>query len=418
VDINKIIARAKAILLTPKTEWPVIANEPATVADLYKNYIVILAAIPAIFGFIKMSLIGISMPFMGTVRVGIVSGISGMVVTYVLSLVMAYVMALIVDALAPTFGGQKNLIQALKTVTYAYTASWVASIGQMVPFLYVLVALAGAIYSIYLLYLGMPHTMKCPPEKSTGYTAVAIIVAIVLSFVVSLVVGRITGMGGMLGGAGPGVTISRDGSDVQFDKDSPLGKMEQWSKSVEQASKDMESAQKSGDKDAQAAALKSMMGAALGGAGVEALSPDRLKSFIPESLAGMPRTGFSAERNNAMGMQISEAHGTYANDAGRSVNLEITDAGSAKGLLGLASWAGVEGEKQTDSGYEKTYRDNGRMIHEEWHGKRGEYAVVIADRFTVKVDGDAVNIDQLKAALGAVDLSGLEDLKNEGVKKE
>jgi hypothetical protein len=237
--------------------------------------------------------------------------------------------------------------------------------------------------------------------------------------VVSLVVAGVTGMGAMMSGAGPGMTSSRNDSDVQFDKDSPLGKMQQWSKSVEQASKNMESAQKSGSQDAQAAALKSMMGAALGGGDVvESLPPEQLKPFIPESLAGLPRTEFSAERNNAMGMQISEAKATFANDAGRSVRLEITDTGTAKGLLGLANWAGVEGEKQTSSGYEKTYRDDNRLIHEEWHGTSGEYSVVVADRFTVKVDGDADNIDQLKSAVGDLDLRALEKLKDVGVKHE
>jgi hypothetical protein len=51
VDFNKLIARVKGILLTPKTEWPVIAGESTTVADLYKGYIVWLAAIPPIFTF-------------------------------------------------------------------------------------------------------------------------------------------------------------------------------------------------------------------------------------------------------------------------------------------------------------------------------------------------------------------------------
>lgn len=415
MDINKIIARVKAILLTPKTEWPVIASEPETVGDLYKNYILIVAAIPAVFTFIKMSVIGVSIPFAGTMRIGMSAGISGMVVSYLLSLAMVYVMALIVDALAPSFDGQKNIVQALKTVTYAYTASWIAGIGQILPFLSVLIALAGAIYAIYLLYLGMPQTMKCPPEKSAGYTAVSIIVAIVLGFVISMVVGGVTGMGARMSGT----TLSSNDSDVKFDKDSPLGKMEQWGKSLEQASKNMEMAQKSGDQDAQAAAMKSMMGAALGGGGaVEALAPDRLKAFIPESLAGMARTEFSSERNNAMGMQISEARGTFANDAGRSVKLEITDTGSARGLLGMAKWAGVESEKQSDNGYEKTYRSDGRLIHEEWHGTRGEYTVVIADRFTVQAEGYAQNIDELKEAVADLDLSGLEALKNEGVKPE
>ena len=148
MDINKLIARAKAILLTPKTEWPVIAAESATVPDLYKNWIAILAAIPSIAGFIKGSLIGYSM-FGVTYRAGIGAGITGAIVGYALALAMAYVMALIIDALAPNFGAQKNPVQALKTVAYAWTASWVAGVGQILPGIGWLIAIAGAVYGIY-----------------------------------------------------------------------------------------------------------------------------------------------------------------------------------------------------------------------------------------------------------------------------
>ncbi|MGH8179178.1 MAG: Yip1 family protein [Steroidobacter sp.] len=418
MDFNKLIARVKAILLTPKTEWPVAATEPATVADLYKNYIVALAAIPVVFGFLKMSLIGVSVPFAGTMRTAVGAGLTSMVVSYVLSLVAVYVMALIVDALAPTFGGQKDRIQALKTVAYAYTASWIAGAGQIVPGVGLLIVLAGGIFSIYLLYLGLPHTMKCPPEKAAGYTAVSIIIAIILGFVIATIVGGIAGVGMGSFSRGGDVFSSSD-DDVQFDKDSPLGKLEEWSKEVEEAGKKMEAAEKSGDQDAQAEALKQMMGAALGGGQVESLPTDRLRPFVPESLASLSRSDFSVERNNAMGLQITEAKATYSNEDGRTLNLEITDTGTAKGLLAFAGWSGMESESETSSGYEKTYREDGRLIHEEWdrEGSYGQYAVVLADRFTVQLNGEADSINELKAALTELDLGGLEALKNEGVKQ-
>lgn len=412
MDFNRLIARVKAILLTPKTEWPVIAGEPATTADLYKNYIVILAAIPAIFGFLKMSLIGVSMPFAGTMRIGVMAGLANMVVIYGLSLLMVYVMALIINALAPTFDAQKDPTQALKTVAYAYTASWIAGFAQILPWLGVLIGIAGGIYGIYLLYLGLPHTMKCPPHKAAGYTVVAIIIAIVLGFVVGLLAGAITGVGAMMSG---GSYSASDSDDVEFDKDSPLGKLEQWSKEVEKAGKQMEAAEESGDQQAQADAMKALMGAALGGGAVESLDPQRLKAFLPDSIDGKPRGDVSVQRNGAMGLQISEARATYADESGESFQLEITDSGSAKGLVALAGWAGIEEERETSTGYEKTYRENGRLIHEEWSGNRGEFVTVVGDRFAVKVSGEASSIDDLKDALSDVDLDGLEKLKNEGV---
>lgn len=413
MDFNKLIARAKAIIATPKTEWPVIANEPATIGDLYKNYIIVLAALPAIAGFIKGSLIGTNVWLVGRVRVDIGVGLTSMVLQYVLTLASMFVLALIVEALAPTFSGQKDRTQALKAVAYSSTAGWLAGIAVILPAIGWLIALAGAVYGIYLLYLGLPHTMKSPPEKAAGYTAVTIIIAIVLYFLVAAIAGTVAGVG--MAGAG----AFGSSSGVSIDRDSPLGRMEEWGKNVEEASKKLEAAQASGDEEAQAEALKEMMGAALSGGGaVEALPADRLKPFVPESLMGWRRTEFSAERNSAMGLQISQARATYSDESsGRSVELEIVDTGSAKGLLALAGFSGMEGESETDGTVEKIYRKNGRLVREYWDrtGSNGEYSVVVGERFTVKVEGEADDLDDLRDAVDDLDLRGLEKLKNEGV---
>ena len=110
VERKDIVSRVKAIVMSPKSEWPVIAEETATVADIYTKYVILLTAIPAVVGFIVASFIGINIPFGGTFRVPIMSGLSSALVTYVLSLAGIYIVALIVDALAPTFGGTKNQI--------------------------------------------------------------------------------------------------------------------------------------------------------------------------------------------------------------------------------------------------------------------------------------------------------------------
>lgn len=419
MDFNKLIARIKSILLTPKTEWPVIAAEVETVKGLYLGYILVLAAIPAVFGFIKNSVIGVSY-FGVTVRSGIASGITGMIVYYVLSLVMVFVMALIIDALAGTFGAQKNQVQALKTVAYAYTASWIAGVGVILGVgLGTLFALAGGIYAIYLLYLGLPHTMKCPPEKAGGYTAVSIICAIVLSWIVMLVVGSIVGTG-MLGAGAGGVHISSNSSDASIDSNSALGKLAAIGQQAAKASKQMDAAQKSGDANAQAQAAGAVLGAVLGGGDkVEALAPEVLKPFVPETLAGLKRTSFSAQRQGAMGMQFSEATGNYSDGSNRNLRLEISDTGSAKGLTALAGWAGTQSDQVTDHGYDKTYKQDGRIVHEQWDNvsKSGEYSIILGDRFAVKVSGNAASIDELKAAVASLDLGSLEALKNQGVSK-
>lgn len=417
MDFNKLIARVKSILLAPKTEWPVIAAEPATTAGLYTGYILLLAAVPAVCQFLRLAVFGYSLPFLGTMHIGVGFALNAAIRIYVGSIIGTFVVALIVNALAPTFGGQKDSIQALKVVAYSYTASWIAGIAVLLPALGTLIMLVGLFYGIYLLYLGLPPTMKCPAEKATGYTVVTLICAILISVLVFYVMGSVLGLRSGLGMSGLGFDRARH---VTIDSDSAGGKVAQWAQGVAAAGKQLEAAQKSGDAQAEASAAGKMVASAVtGGAQVAALAPDRLKSFLPETLGGLKRAEIEAERDGAMGMQVALASAHYADDTGgRTLKLEITDMGSAKGILALANGAKVEMDRQTQTGYEKTYHQGDSMIHEQWDNSsgQGEYSAVVANRFTVKIQGNGANMDVLKSALGGVDLAGLAALKDEGVK--
>lgn len=414
MNFSGLITRVKSILLTPKTEWPVIAAEPATMMGIYTGYILVLAAVPAVCQFLKLAVFGYSMPFLGTMHVGTTFALEAAIRIYLGSIIGAFVMALIVNALAPSFGGQKNSVQALKVVAYSYTASWIAGIAVLLPALGVLIMFVGLIYGIYLLYLGLPPTMKCPPEKAAGYTAVTLICAIILGVVVFYVLGSVLGLRSQMG-----MGYDRT-SHATFDTNSPAGKLGKWAEGMAAAGKQLESAQKSGDTQSAANAVGQMMASAVsGGQQVEALAPDRLKAFLPDTLGGLKRTEASAERNGALGMQVATATARYEDGSGgRSLKLEVTDMGGAKGVLAVATHANSEEDRQTDTGYVKTYHQGGSMVHEQWDNasREGEYSAVVADRFMVKVEGSGPSIDVLKSALGGVDMAGLAALKNEGVK--
>lgn len=180
-----LVERVKKILMQPKAEWAVIQGETYTVADLYTKYVMILAAIPAVAAFIGFSIVGYS-GFGVPYRVPMASGVANMVLSYALTLGSVYVIALVIDALAPSFGGEKNFAQALKVAAFFPTAAWVAGIFQIIPILAIL-AILGSLYSLYLLYTGLGPLMAVPEDRSIGYTVVVIIVAVVLMVVVSAV---------------------------------------------------------------------------------------------------------------------------------------------------------------------------------------------------------------------------------------
>jgi hypothetical protein len=192
-----LVDRVKRILLSPQAEWEVIDGESTTTSALYTGYIMPLAAIGPIASVIGYSVFGIRVPFSGTVyRTPIGTAITSAVVTYVLTLVGVYVASLIIDALAPTFGGTKNQMQALKVAAYANTAAWVAGIFALMPGLRMLGILG--LYSFYLLYLGLPVLMKSPKERALPYTVLVVVVEIVIMVAVGMVGAQFGGMRGMM----------------------------------------------------------------------------------------------------------------------------------------------------------------------------------------------------------------------------
>lgn len=187
-----LVERVKNIILTPRTEWLVIEREQGDVAYLFTNYVAILAAIPAICGFIGTTLIGVSVPTVGTFRLGFGAGILNLILTYVLSFVIVYLVALITDALAPTFGGQKNFEQSLKLVTYSYTPGWLVGIFTLIPALSFLGILG--LYGLYLFWTGVSPLMKSPPERSIAYTAAVVVCTIVIAIVLGVIQAWIIGV--------------------------------------------------------------------------------------------------------------------------------------------------------------------------------------------------------------------------------
>lgn len=411
-----LIERAKNICLSPKTEWEVISAETTETQALMLGYVAPLAAIGAVAGFVGNSIIGHSSFFLGNYRTPIFMGLGIAVLTFVMAFVAVFVLSLIINALAPTFGGEKNSAQALKVAVYSYTPAWIVGIFYLIPGLSILAVLG--LYALYLLYLGLPKLMKSPEDKAIGYTAVVVICAIVLSIVIGVLTTCIGGAGMLASGALGGMSGRSSGSDIVVDKDSPIGKLQDFSKSMEAAGKKMETAEKSGDQAAQMAAATGALGALLGGGkNVEAIGVDQLKTFIPDTLAGLAKKSSKAEKNGMAGLMVSKAEATYGDDSGKSIELELSDTGGASGLMGLAASMNVQGEKEDQYGSEKTTKVNGRMITEKVskNGGANEYSVVVGGRFVVSAKGRGLSIGDVRNAVTSMDLAKLESMKDAGV---
>lgn len=375
-----LIDRAKAIVLKPNDEWPKIAAETDSQADILKCYVLPLAAIGPVAGLIGSQVFGYGALFVAY-RPSLMSSLVTAILGFVLTILGVYVLAAIADWLAPKFEGQANKANAFKLVAYGGTAAWLAGVFSLVPMLAVFGLLG--LYSLYLFYTGSGPMMAVPEAKRIAYTVVTFLAAAVLYWIVALVVGMVVAAVG-LGAAGIGAIASGSADDVTV---SIPGVGSVNSSKLEEIGKQAE--------DAAAGKMPAVPAA-------------KMQELLPASIGPFART---ATESMAMGPMGSTAEGTYTN-GDKSFELRIIDMAGMGALAGLGAAIGVEQSREDADGYERTKSVDGQMQTESWNNSssRGKFGTTIANRFMVEAEGDATDIADLKVAVGQIDPDDLTGL--------
>jgi Yip1 domain len=194
---DSLIGRILNLLLHPAETWEVIDGEEVTIEGLYRSWVLPLAAIPAVgravglYSFRGVELFGIHLG-----PPGIISVIGDAIASYALTLISVYLLALLIDQFAPQFGGERSRTQAFKIAAYSGTAFWVAGVFMLLPSVGGLFALLGALYSLYLLYLGLPKLMRSDPIFNLNYFGLTCLMAVIMAVVIGSVTSRVIGFGG------------------------------------------------------------------------------------------------------------------------------------------------------------------------------------------------------------------------------
>lgn len=179
-----LIARARAMVLNPGETWPAIEQEHTEWPALFVPYLATLALIPAVAAFIAWSVLGFG-SFGVVVRLPVASGIGLMVTQYVASLLMVFGWGWLIAQLAPSFGGQAQVINGLKLTVYASTPAMLAGVFSAMPGLGFL-SLVGGAYALYLVYQGLPVLMKNPTERTLPFFGVAAVAGILGSIFIGM----------------------------------------------------------------------------------------------------------------------------------------------------------------------------------------------------------------------------------------
>lgn len=453
-----LLARVKNITLSPKTEWPVIEPEPTTIPQLYVGYVMPLALLAALMGFLRLSVLGVNSAFGNSFRMPITSGLTYAVTMFVAGLFGVLVVGLIINALAPTFSGLRDQRQALKVAAYSLTPALLSSVLALSPILATLLQLCAGLYGIYVLAIGLPVVMHSPKEKAFGYTA-SVVICTFLVGVVFAVLSTFAHIGGTRQSL-RGATAAERASDQAAARDqgaatvgnaignilgtdakgkaglsaavSNLAKAGEQSQAQPQnagdasssaihASASTNAAQSAQSPLSATGGLLTALGGALGGPQrVDTVDFKTLTAMLPASLPGMKRTSAQGENQGAVGVKTSSAKADYAGNDGAGVHIEIADISGLSGLMDLAGGLVQNTTSESDSGFEKDVLIGGRTIHEKYdaRNKQGDLSVILAKRFSIDISGNGVDMHSLEQFLGEIDLTHLESMKELGAQSK
>lgn len=419
-----IMDRAANVSLRPQTEWPVIAAEPTSFAEMFTGYIAPLAAIGPIALVIGLSIVGVGIPFVGTYRAPFVSSITQGALSFVMILIAVAIMSAITGALAPKFGGRRDSIAALKLVGYAYTPAFIAGVLGLIPALSFLEIFA-ALWTLYVFYKGAPALLMSAPDKALSYTATCVACGVALGFVMMLVGGAIGITTGAFAGHGPGFANSGEAQGravVASVLASAMGggagnaqSAQNMVDAIATAGADADKAKASGDANAQAQAGINALSAIVRG-GKNAVKPidrEQLKTLLPDSAAGLSRATSEGTSGTFAGIAGSSAHATYGIAGSGSIEVDVADLGNMGGIAAVANiGANLQIEKESDAGYEKNVDIDGHKVHEKWiaEGKHSDLLEIVDNRYAIDVSGTGVEIDAALTALKSVDLSKFQSL--------
>jgi hypothetical protein len=383
----EIVTRVTGILTRPEAEWPLIEQEPASIGSLFASYILPLSAIPAICGFVGSVLFGHTLLGI-TYRPSVLSALFTSLATYLLSLGGIFVMALIVNGLAPVFGGERNRVQALKVIAYSSTAVWIAGIISLLPdsglLLKVLIWLIVAIYSLSSFRKGLPILMKSPKERTRTYAGCSIVAALIAGLLISPIQVAVLAFISPAASSGDtvGGTLKLGGIELDLDQ------MQKSAANMRQVEERLKS----------------------GEPGPPMLPAEALKQFLPASLpGGLAQRTVTSSGGQFNGFGEIDVQALYMSGQSQ-VTLTVSDLGASGSLATMAGALGITATQQEGTRSTKIDHAGGRTIAEGYdsRARNGAYSVILANRFRVPAEGSSVTIDDLRSAVNAVNLAKLE----------
>jgi len=180
----------------PVSEWEKIREEQKTKSKGV-GFIFLLAAIPAIAGYIGTTQVGWRIGVGDPVRITGESAISIAIIFYVAMIVGVFSIGWVIHLLGKAYEVVKPL--PLCIALAAYTATPLFMIGVMIVYpvlwLNMVLGLPALAYTVYLLYSGLPVMMEIPAERGFLYSSAVLAVGLIALVSLLAMTALLWGMG-------------------------------------------------------------------------------------------------------------------------------------------------------------------------------------------------------------------------------
>lgn len=180
-----VLSHVVGLFTSPAREFEYIRDEECTVKETFLSHVLILAAIPAIAGFIGATMIGWKPgpSSLSVAKLTMGSAVQLSIAAYCAALAGIYIIGRSVYWMAGTYGIENvEEGKCISLVSYVATPMLFAGVLALFPslWLYMLGLLAAIGYSTYLLYTGLPVVLNLPKDRGFFFSSAVLTVVLVV----------------------------------------------------------------------------------------------------------------------------------------------------------------------------------------------------------------------------------------------
>ena len=192
-----VLQHVWGLFVNPKLEWEAIRDDKCTVGKCYAIHVLLLAAIPAIAGFIGTTQFGWQIGVGDPVKLTTQSAGLIAILYYFAMLVGVYSIGWMIHWMGGTYGADVPLSQCVVLAAYVATPLFLIGIMELYPVLWInmVVGIVALAYTVYLLYTGVPIMMGVSEDRGFLFSSAVLAVGLVAFVALLAVTVILWGMG-------------------------------------------------------------------------------------------------------------------------------------------------------------------------------------------------------------------------------